>query len=123
MPLGRILFRELVALALLRHYLHNHRPLNVLNILKHIYHQRNIVSIKSTKELEAQFLKDGPALAVHHKLLETRLGSSSSFTRLIAHYWQLFNQIFCHFAQTPVALRGLHLAYFVQVGMQRTHVI
>ena len=90
-PLGRIVLRIFPALALFGDDLHNDRAFDTLDILKYVHEQGKIMPVKGTKELEAQFLEDLPALAVHDKVLETHLGAARHFTRLIADHRQLID--------------------------------
>ncbi len=91
MPLGRIFFGKLPALALLRDHLHNDRAFNPFDIFKDIEHLGKVMAVEGAEEFEAKFLEDGAALAVHDKLLEAGLGSPCRLARFAAHDRQFLN--------------------------------
>src|SRR5712692_11520615 len=97
MPLGRIFLSISETLALLRQYLHHDRAFNLLDVLKHIKHQRHIMPIKRSKELKAQFFKYETSFAMHNEILEACLGTACGLTRFVADERQFFDRFFRHF--------------------------
>ena len=81
------------------------------------------MSIEWAKELEAQFFKDGSALAVQDKVFEAALGPAGGFTRPVTDHWKFFNRSFGHLAEALIALGRLHLASFTKVVVYCADVI
>jgi hypothetical protein len=85
MPLRGVTFSNFPALAFFRHHLHNDRAINMFDIFEYIKECCQIMAIKRTKELKAKLFKNGPALAVHHKLFKAGLSTASRFARFITN--------------------------------------